>query len=121
MAEAVSIQALQEEAENRYPGLPINLGDDKVVTLRNLLRLNDTAQKNAVVLIDSIKKDDGDSNTSEELARQKRIVRDLLLLVCDNPKALKPVVDGWDLGLLMLVMEKWQTTTELPEADGSSS
>jgi hypothetical protein len=120
MAEPISIEDLQRQAEEKYPGLPLKLGDGTVVTLKNLLRLNDTAQKNATILIDSIKTDESDS-TAEQLEKQKRIVRDLLLLVADNPKAFKPVVDDWDLALLLLVMEKWQAETELPEAGGSPS
>jgi hypothetical protein len=120
MAEPISIEDLQRQADDKYPGLPLKLEDGTVVTLKNLLRLNDTAQRNATILIDSIKTDDSDS-TSDQLEKQQRVVRDLLLLVCDNPPALKPVVDSWDLALLLLVMEKWQAETELPEAAGSPS
>ena len=120
MAEVISIEDLQRQAEDKYPGLPLKLGDGTVVTLKNLLRLSDTAQKNATILIDSIK-DTGDGSTAEQLEHQKRVVRDLLMLVADNPKAMKDEVTTWDLGLLLLVMEKWQEETELPEADGSPS
>ena len=120
MAEPISVEELQRQAEDKYPGLPLKLTDCTVVTLKNLLRLNDTAQKNATILIDSIKTDDSDS-TADQLEKQRRVVRDLLLLVSDNPTALKSEVDSWDLALLLLVMEKWQTVTELPEADGSPS
>ncbi|MBE4791023.1 phage tail assembly protein [Streptomyces caniscabiei] len=121
MAEPISVEDLQRQADDKYPGLPLKLQDGTVVTLKNLLRLNDTAQKNATILIDAIKTDDDNSSTADQLEKQKRVVRDLLLLVCDNPTALKPVVDDWDLALLLLVMEKWQKETELPEADGSPS
>ncbi|MEI5522542.1 phage tail assembly protein [Streptomyces brasiliscabiei] len=121
MAEPISIEDLQRQAEDKYPGVPLKLEDGSVVTLKNLLRLNDTAQKNATILIDAIKTDDDGDSTADQLEKQKRVVRDLLLLVCDNPKALKAAVDSWDLALLLIVMEKWQAATELPEADGSPS
>lgn len=120
MAEVFSIQALQEEAENKYPGLRLELADGKIVTFKNLLRLSDTAQKNATILIDSIK-DTGDGTTTEQLEHQKQVIRDLFMLISDDPKAARDEVASWDLAMLLLVMEKWQAETELPEADGSPS
>ncbi|GGX98574.1 phage tail assembly protein [Streptomyces fructofermentans] len=127
MAEATSIEALQAEAEEKYPGLPLELGGGKTVTLKNILRLSEIAQRNVIVLIDSLKSADPGDKAAEgtdyaaDLERQKRIVRDLLLLVADDVAAIKDQVEEWDLGLLLLVMEKWQSVTQLPEASGSPS
>ncbi|MFE7106643.1 phage tail assembly protein [Streptomyces sp. NPDC057575] len=118
MADALSIKALRDEAEDRYPGLPLVLDDGATVTLRNILRLDDTAQKNATVLIESL--DGIEGETSDQLERQKRVIRDLLLLVCDSPKAMAAELDTWDLALYLLVMEKWQADTQLPEASSSA-
>lgn len=123
MAEALSVKALREEAEDTYPGLPLALDDNTVVTLRNLLRLDDTAQKNANILIESMqgaKQDASGNEASEELAKQKRTIRDLLLLIADNPAALRPELDTWDLAMLLIVMERWTALTQVPEASGSA-
>ncbi|MER7905374.1 phage tail assembly protein [Streptomyces sp. NPDC095614] len=118
MADATSIKALREEAEDRYPGLPLTLDDGTTVTLRNILRLDDAAQKNVATLIESLRGTEGD--TSDQLDQQKKVTRDLLLLVCDNPKAMAAEMETWDLALYLLAMEKWQAETQLPEASSSA-
>jgi len=118
MATTTSIKALRDEAEDRYPGLPLTLDDGTTVTLRNILRLDDTAQKSVTVLIDSLRGAEGE--TSDQLEQQKKVTRDLLLLVCDNPKALAAEMETWDLAIYLLAMEKWQAETQLPEASSSA-
>ncbi|WP_405944757.1 phage tail assembly protein [Streptomyces sp. NBC_00932] len=126
MGDALSIKALRQEAEDKYPGLPLELDDGTVVTLRNLLRLDDTAQKNAQILVQSLQSAKGDTpslDAPDELERQKRIIRDLFLLVADNPKAMKAELaqDGWDMAMLFIVIERWTELTQLPEASSSAS
>lgn len=118
MADATSIKSLREEAEDRYPGLPLTLEDGTTVTLRNILRLDDNAQRNVAVILESLRETEGD--TSDQLERQKKVTRDLLLLVCDNPKAMASELESWDLAIYLLAVEKWQSVTQLPEASSSA-
>lgn len=121
MAEPTSIADLRAEAEDKYAGLPFKATDGTLITLRNLLRLDDTARKNAQVLLKSVKGSDDEGEDFDALAHQERVLRDLFLLVADNTAAMRTEIRTWDLALKVLVLDKWMAATQLPEAPGSDS
>lgn len=122
----MKVADLRREAEEKYTDLPLELDDGTTVQLQNLLRLNDQARRTAQVMLASLNQDekDGAEGTDGEqldkLARQERIIRDLLKLVADDPAA-AGVVDTWDLPMLLLVLERWTERTQPGEAPSSDS
>ena len=103
------------EVQSEYESLPIETRAGKTVQLRNLLMLGEEGLKTAMVLVKSL-----DSEDSDPTALMPKL-RDLLLLVADNPTALKAEMKDWPLGMYMKVSDAWQETTELGEASDSDS
>lgn len=117
-----SIAQLRMEAEQKYIDYPIDLDNGTTVRLRNLLRLDDTGRKSAQALLDAINSGNGgDSTDMAVVARMERAVRDFLLLVADQPDVLRTEAGTWDLPLLLLVIEQYTETAQLPEASSSAS
>lgn len=118
----MKVADLQTEAAQRYTDLPLELDDGSTIKLRNLIRLDDTARKNAQVLLDALnsKGEEGKEDLSQ-LTHQERALDDLFLLVADEPKAMRGLLDGWDLAVKLLLVERWTEATQAPEAPSSSS
>lgn len=117
-----SIAQLRQEAEQRFTDYPVDLDDGTTVRLRNLLRLDDAGRTTAQTLLGAINETSGaDSDDMSKVATQERAIRDFLLLVADRPEALRAEAGAWDLPLLLLVIEQYTETTQLPEARSSAS
>lgn len=117
-----SIAQLRAEAEQRFIDYPIDLDDGTTVRLRNLLRLDDKGRTTAQTLLGAINDTGGaDSDDMSRIGLQERAIRDFLLLVADKPDTLRAEVETWDLPLLLLVIEQYTETTQLPEAPSSAS
>lgn len=120
------IADLQREALNKYTDLPLERADGTTVRLRNLLRLDDKARQTAQILIAAI--DDAEqadqienSEAFDLLTHQEKVLRDLFLLVADDPDAMRAEVDAWDLALKLHVLEMWTEGTQVGEASSSPS
>ncbi|WP_275462062.1 phage tail assembly protein [Streptomyces noursei] len=117
------IADLRTEAELKYADLPLETAAGVVINLRNVLRLDDAARRTAQTLIASldVKEPAADGSGFDQLDHQARTIRDLLLLVADQPQELAREIDGWDLALRLHVMELWTEGTQAPEASSSAS
>lgn len=118
----LKINDLRSEAELKYGDMELETSTGVTVRLRNLLRLEDTARRNAQILIDSLdKKTEGETKAFDQLGHQENVLRDLFLLVSDNVDEMKREVDNWDLALRLVVLDKWMTDTQAGEASSSAS
>ncbi|MFI9076064.1 phage tail assembly protein [Streptomyces sioyaensis] len=113
---ALSCADLMAEAENEYASLPLSTRQGATVRLRSLLMLAPEGLASARVLLGAF--GDGDSTDVEELVPK---IRDLLLLVADDPAALKAEVADWPLGVFVRVIGEWQEKTQAGEAPRSDS
>lgn len=119
----LKVADLRTEAELKYSDLQFESSSGVVVSLRNLLRLDDTARRNAQVLLKSLdeKPADDASASFDQLAHQENTLRDLFLLVADNADEMKREVEHWDLAMRLVVMERWMESTQAGEASSSAS
>lgn len=113
---ALSCADLMTEAEAEYASLPLDTRKGGAVQLRNLLLLPPEGLKTARVLLDAF--GDGSAQDLEKLVPQ---LRDLLLVVSDNPKALTAEMTDWPLGMYLRVVGAWQEATQAGEAQDSGS
>ncbi|WP_253916805.1 phage tail assembly protein [Streptomyces sp. MNP-20] len=104
------------EAEAEYAALPLEVRKGGTVQLRNLLMLPPAGLKTARVLLEAF--GDADTQDLEELVPQ---LRDLLLVVCDDTKALKAEMEDWPLGVYLRVVTAWQDVTQAGEVPDSES
>lgn len=116
---ALSCADMMQEAESQYAALPLDTRAGKTVKLRNLLMLPEAGLKSANVLLTEFAKDDdkGADNLETLVPR----LRDLLLLVSDNPTALKKEMEDWPPAMFVRVVDAWQSETQTGEAPGSAS
>ncbi|AUG87145.1 tail assembly chaperone [Streptomyces phage Attoomi] len=113
---ALSCADLMTEAAAEYTSLPLDTRKGGTVQLRNLLMLPPDGLKTARVLLEAF----GESKDTdlEKLVPQ---LRDLLLVVSDNPKALSVEMADWPLGVYLRVVTAWQEETQAGEAQDSDS
>ncbi|MEV7925307.1 phage tail assembly protein [Kitasatospora sp. NPDC088779] len=112
----LSCADLMAEVEREYTGLPVTTRAGVSVTLRNLLLLSTEGMASARVLLGAI--DDGGEGDLDTVAPQ---LRDLLLLVASDPKALAAEMEDWPLAMHVRVIEAWQEATQPGEAPASAS
>lgn len=125
----LNIADLQREAQERYASLELETEDGRTVVLRNLLRLDDTARKNATTLLGAFAKKAGGKGAKgkdsvddlAELDAQERALGDFLLLVADDTEAMRDLLAGFDLALKMALVEHWTEATQPGEAPRSAS
>ncbi|WP_411140246.1 phage tail assembly protein [Streptomyces sp. x-80] len=122
----LKVADLRTEAELKYADLQLETAGGAVVSLRNLLRLDDSARRSAQVLIEALDKKpeagtEGEGAAFDQLVRQEATLRDLFLLVADNRDEMRREVEGWDLAMRLLVMERWMEGTQAGEASSSAS
>lgn len=115
MTAAVSCADLMAEAQNEYAALPLKTRTGNSVHLRNLLMLPREGLKSARVLLEAFEKN---ASNLEELEPN---LRDLLLVIADDPKAMDDEMEGWPLGMFVRVVNLWQEATQAPEAPDSDS
>ncbi|KWT60598.1 hypothetical protein ADL21_18270 [Streptomyces albus subsp. albus] len=107
---------MMAEAAAEYAGLELETRAGETVQLRNILMLPDKGLKAARVILARL----GENGTDdlEELVPQ---IRDLLLLVADDAKALKAEMEDWPLGMFVRAVGEWQEETQVGEAPRSES
>ncbi|MFD9813983.1 phage tail assembly protein [Streptomyces sp. NPDC059080] len=111
----LSCADLMEEAQRDYAALPIQTQAGNHVQLRNLLMLSREGLKTARVLLEKFEKNTG---ALEELEPH---LRDLILVIADDPKAMADEMQAWPLGMYVRVVTLWQEATQAPEAQDSDS
>lgn len=104
-----------KEIESEYTAFPLKTRSGKTVNLRSLLMLGDEGLKTAQVVTSALGDDSGDD--LEKLGH----MRNLLLLVADQPAVLKAEMKDWPIGMFMRVLDGWQVATALGEAEPSDS
>ncbi|MFJ9408578.1 phage tail assembly protein [Streptomyces sp. NPDC101393] len=104
------------EVETNYRAMEMTTRAGKTVHLRNILLLPDTGLKTAMTILKSL-----DGKTEEGVTETLPKLRDLLLMVADDPAALKVEMKDWPLAMAMNVVQEWQKVTDLGEAQPSDS
>ncbi|WP_327073329.1 phage tail assembly protein [Kitasatospora purpeofusca] len=112
----LSCADLLAEVEREYTALPIATRAGASVTLRNLLLLSPEGMNSARILLGAI-----DSGSDDDLGTIAPQLRDLLLLVATDPKALAAEMEDWPLGMHVRVIQAWQEATQPGEAPDSAS
>ncbi|MGW2633816.1 phage tail assembly protein [Streptomyces chattanoogensis] len=113
---ALSCAEMMAEAAAEYAGLELETRAGESVQLRNILMLPDDGLKAARAILGKF----GETGAQEleELVPQ---IRDLLLLVADDAKALKAEMADWPLGVFVRTVGEWQEKTQAGEAPRSDS
>ncbi|RKN09642.1 phage tail assembly protein [Streptomyces radicis] len=114
MTDALSCADLMAEAQNEYEALPLETRAGQTVQLRNLLMLPPEGLKAAQVILSAFE----DGADLEKMGPQ---LRDLLLTVADDTKAMATEMRDWPLGMFMRVVTAWQEATQAPEVLDSAS
>ncbi|MEU7200265.1 phage tail assembly protein [Streptomyces sp. NPDC045470] len=114
MTDVLSCADLMAETATEYASLPLATRAGADVHLRNLLMLPPERMKTARVLLNAF----ADSGVSDLDALMPQL-RDLLLLVADQPEAMKAEMADWPIGMYVRVIGRWQDVTQAPEAPGS--
>ncbi|KIZ17328.1 hypothetical protein SNA_15020 [Streptomyces natalensis ATCC 27448] len=107
---------MMAEAAAEYAGLELETRAGESVQLRNILMLPDDGLKAARDILARF----GETGAEdlEELVPQ---IRDLLLLVADDPAALKAEMADWPLAVFVRTVGAWQEETQVGEAPRSDS
>ncbi|UQA92862.1 phage tail assembly protein [Streptomyces halobius] len=113
---ALSCAEMMAEAAAEYAGLDLETRAGKTVQLRNILMLPDEGLKAARVILGKF----GETG-AEELEELVPQIRDLLLLVADDPAALKTEMEDWPLAVFVRTVGDWQEETQVGEAPRSDS
>ena len=114
MSDVVSCAELMAEAETEYTAMPLKTRAGRTVQLRNLLMLPENGLKSARVILDRF--DEG-----ADLEKMMPQLRDLLMVVADDSKALQAEMEDWPLGMFVRVVTAWQEATQAPEAPESAN
>lgn len=117
MPEPLSIAALRTEAETTYESLPLALESGAAVWLRSMLMLN----TDDYTVVEQLLEEISAAGRDNRLAAADGALRRLLLTVVDEPATLEPELNGWPLGLLLTLFERWQDGAQVPEAASSAS
>ncbi|GAA2425290.1 hypothetical protein [Streptomyces glaucus] len=110
MAAPLSCADLMAEAQAEYAALPLKTRAGNTAHLRNLLMLPSEALKSARVLLEAFEK-----NQAALLELEPKL-RELLLLVADDSKAMGAEMKTWPLGMFLRVVNLWQEATRVPKA-----
>ncbi|MEU7186434.1 phage tail assembly protein [Streptomyces sp. NPDC045369] len=107
---------MMAEAAAEYAGLELETRAGETVQLRNILMLPDKGLKAARVILARL----GETST-DDLEILVPQIRDLLLLVADDPAALKAEMEDWPLAVFLRTVGDWQEETQAGEAPRSES
>ncbi|MCZ0970778.1 phage tail assembly protein [Streptomyces noursei] len=113
---ALSCADMMAEAAAEYEALPLETRAGETIQLRNILMLPDDGLKAARAILARF----GETG-SEELEELVPKIRDLLLLVADDPAALKTEMQDWPLAVFVRTVGEWQEETQVGEAPRSDS
>ncbi|WP_405408893.1 phage tail assembly protein [Streptomyces decoyicus] len=118
MPQPLSITALRAEAQTTYEAQPLLLDSGAVVGLRSMLMLADETD---YATVEQLLEEISIAGENNRLTAAIGAMRKLLLTVADDATVLEPELAGWELGLLMNLIERWQSGTQVPEASSSAS
>lgn len=104
------------EISGEYTSMPLKTRAGKTVHLRNLLMLGDEALKTARGVLRSFEGAQ-DADVLDVMPK----MRELLLLLADDKRALEREVADWPIGMYMRVIQAWQEATDMGEASDSAS
>ncbi|MYT30466.1 MULTISPECIES: phage tail assembly protein [unclassified Streptomyces] len=117
MAEPLSIAALRAEAQTTYEAVPLLLDSGAVVGLRSMLML----AKDDYTAVEQLLSEITAAGAENRLAAVIDAMRRLLLTVADDSAVLEPELASWEPGLVMNLIERWQSGTQAPEASSSAN
>ncbi|ANZ19953.1 phage tail assembly protein [Streptomyces noursei] len=107
---------MMAEAAAEYEALPLETRAGDTVQLRNILMLPSDGLTAARAILARF----GETG-AEELEELVPKIRDLLLLVADNPAALAAEMEDWPLAVFVRTVGEWQAETQVGEAPRSDS
>lgn len=126
MGNIFTLESLREEIEREFAPYQIDLGDDRVVTLRNVLRLPKKDRDVVYGLLDQLSAKDEDGNEESGLSSTEKsaeIALKILPLVAENEKGGRQLVDalGDDIALTLRVFSSWMGGSQVGEAESLDS
>lgn len=126
MSNVFTLDSMREEIEKEFAPCQVDLGDGKVVTLRNLLRLGKTVREQVYALLDDLNADKEDESASSGLVETEKageIALKIFPLVADSEKLGRQLVDAIedDLALTLRVFSNWMNGAQVGEADSLDS
>jgi hypothetical protein len=120
MSNVYTLETLRADLDKQFAPLQLDLGNG-VLTLRNLMRIDESERKAVLEAIDSIQDgDDDDEKTAEQLEQTSAALNTVFQIVTADGKGqtLVDQIDG-DLMLSMKVLELWTEATQPGEAQNS--
>lgn len=125
MGNIFTLESMREEIEREFAPFQIDLGDDKVVTLRNVLRLPKKDRDVVYRLLDELSSDsESDSETGlSSTERSAEVALKIFPLVAESEKAGRQLVEslGDDLALTLRVFSAWMKGAQVGEAESLDS
>ena len=125
MSNIFTLDSMREEIEREFAPFQIDLGEGKVVTLRNVLRLPKKDREKVYALLDQLggTQDDEDEGGLSSTEHSAEIALQILPLVAESEKLGRQLVEAIeeDLALTLRVFSSWMGGTQVGEADSSES
>ena len=124
MSNVFTLDSVREEIEREFAPCQVDLGEGKIVTLQNLLRLPKKARDQVYELLDElaeIQKAGGEDGGLVATEKSARIALKILPLVADSEKLGERLAESIedDLALTLRVFSTWMDSTQAGEAEGS--
>lgn len=125
MGNIFTLDSMREEIEREFAPCQFEIADGKVVTLRNLMRLNKKVREQVYKLLDAMTENQKDEEVGalESTEKSAQIALGIIPLVADDPKlgaALAAAIED-DLALTLRVFSTWMEGTQAGEAESLDS
>lgn len=111
----IQLADLQAAVEKKYEPIELEDGTSKAV-LQTLMLLPKEKRKEYAKRAKAF-----NAAAEEEDADQADLAIDLLAIVADDAKALRKILNGANLGVLLMLVEQYSEATQPGEASGSPS
>jgi len=124
MGNIFTLESLREELDREFAPFQMDMGDGRVLTMRNLMRLPEKNQDKVFALLDEMGAQKSDDESSLSVSkRNSALALDVFLLVADDEKLAKVLVDNLrdDMALTMKVFSAWMDGAQAGEAEASDS
>lgn len=122
MSNIFTLDSFREEVEREFAPFQITV-DDKVLTLRNVLRLPKKDREQVYALLKDMGSDDDDVSGLGATQKTASLALQIFPLVADDKKVAAALVAQIedDLALTLKVFSAWMKASQVGEAEGSES
>lgn len=114
----ISLDQIRETAKQNFTSLEIDTGEGEPLRLRSPLRLSDAEREEFDALASDLAKAENDDEVSVKDVHAKMI--DILVLVSDDPEAMRSFADSLDLAEIATLYTYWGDEVGAPKSVSGS-